>query len=251
MKRTQHRALLLGSVSFLSLCAVQATPRKVQPTKQQAKRVETLKRGGKLGEVLSDGNWKFQVLALDALDSFKLKNKADIPNSLAGAAEWNAADRVLTAKPGYRLIVLLCRVTNNQNTGRRLWTSPSDEKLRTALIDTAGESHRPIAFDYPGAPVQTPPFPPRTMQTFPVVFGVKQEVKPRELVFTLKHNDYFVKGNDVRVTLAWAKKPLAATASNNTSTQKIPITPATATETPTDESQTEIAEPGDVKNTSR
>ncbi|MDQ3813268.1 MAG: copper amine oxidase N-terminal domain-containing protein [Armatimonadota bacterium] len=156
---------------------------------------------GKVGDVLFDGKWRFQVLKVEMPESYTIKSGSEPSSNLYASSEWNRDTRTLTPKPNFKLVVLQCRVTNGQNSKQTLWTAPSDDKLRTSITDMNGGSYPPMAYDYPGGPNQTQPLVPGAIITFPVVFGVPADARLKDLIFTLKNNDYFEKGNDVRVSL--------------------------------------------------
>jgi len=157
---------------------------------------------GKIGDVLFDGRWRFQVLEVKEVESYTMK--APTVEPLSGAWDlltWDRATQVMRSKPGYKLIHVQCRVTNGQKEKKTLWTAPSDETVRTALTDMNGGSHVPAAYDYPGAAIQTKPLLPGEILNFPLLFSVPQDTKLKDLVFTLKNNNWQERGNDVRVSL--------------------------------------------------
>lgn len=143
---------------------------------------------GKIGDVLFDGKWRFQVLSVQTPDSFAMKTQAE-PYGQYEGTKFNGATRVFTPQPGYKLVIIQCRVTNGQNTKQTLWTALGDKDTRTALADTQGGSHPPVAYDFEGAPIQTQPLVPGAIITFPVVFSVPQATQVKDLIFTLKNND--------------------------------------------------------------
>jgi hypothetical protein len=155
---------------------------------------------GKIGDVLFDGQWRFQVLKMETLDSFTMKSDADTYDS-AGLSRLNRDTHVLQPKSGYKLIVLQCRLTNGRNIKRPLWTAISDDKMNTALTDMDGGSHPPVAYDFNGAPTQTTPLLPGAMMTFPIIFSVPADIRLKDLVFTLRANDAGGVYNNVRVSL--------------------------------------------------
>jgi hypothetical protein len=157
---------------------------------------------GKIGEALSDGRWRFQVLGVRTPDSYTLKTGAE-PYGYADVSVFDAAGRTITPKAGYRLVVIECRATNEQKSQERLWVSASDAaNVRTALTDAAGSSHAPVAYDFEGGPVQTKPLRPGEAITFPVVFSVPKGAEPKELIFTLAANGERESSRDARVLLA-------------------------------------------------
>ena len=158
---------------------------------------------GKVGDVLFDGQWRFQVLEVKAMDSYSIKSPGVMPAS--GADEllhWNRDTNVISAVPNYRLILFRCRVTNGQKTKETLWTAPTDKDVHTALADTEGGSHVPAAYDYLGAATQTKPMLPGQVLTFPLLFSVPRETQLKDLIFTLRSNSAGSRSNDVRVSLA-------------------------------------------------
>lgn len=158
---------------------------------------------GKVGDVLFDGKWRFQVREVKAVDSYTIK--APTVEPLTGAWDlisWDRATQVMRSKPGYKLILFQCRVTNGQKEKKTLWTAPNDEKIHTALADMEGGAHVPAAYDYPGAAIQTKPLLPGQVLNFALLFSVPQDTRLKDLIFTLKNNEYATKGNDVRVSLS-------------------------------------------------
>jgi hypothetical protein len=121
-----------------------------------------------------------------------------------GLTSLNRTTHALSPKAGYKLAVLQCRVTNGQNSRQTLWTAINDQLMHTALADTQGASHVPVAYDYEGGPNQTHPLLPGAMITFPVVFSVPQDTVLKDLVFTLRANGDDTH-NDVRVSLTGGK----------------------------------------------
>lgn len=154
---------------------------------------------GKIGDVLFDGKWRFQVLKMENLASYTMKSDSDTYDS-AGLSHLDMTTHILLPRRGSHLVVLQCRVTNGQNSRQQLWTAISDEKMNTALTDMDGGSHPPVAYDYNGAPTQTTPLIPGAIMTFPIIFSVPDDARLKDLVFTLHANgsDSY---NNVRVTL--------------------------------------------------
>ena len=160
---------------------------------------------GKVGDVLFDGKWRFQVLEVKTVGEYTIKAPTTEPASNAGdLILWDSVSRVVSARPNYQLVLFRCRVTNGQKTKQTLWTSTSDAGLHTALTDTQGGSHIPAAYDYAGAPTQTKPMLPGEILTFSLLFSVPQGTQQKDLIFSLKNNDWQAKPTDVRVSLAGA-----------------------------------------------
>jgi hypothetical protein len=154
---------------------------------------------GKIGDVLFDGHWRFQVISVTSPGSYVMKTPSDSYDN-ANLSTFDYKNRELRPAEGYRLVVVQCRATNGQNQKFPLWTAISDDKMNTALTDTDGGSHPPIAYDYEGSPTQTRALIPGAAITFPILFVVSQDTKIKDLVFTLHSNGNDVY-NDVRVSL--------------------------------------------------
>lgn len=155
---------------------------------------------GKIGDVLYDGKWRFQVLGVEKPDSFKMRTDS-YPYDSYSVSTYDRDSRTMRPKDGYNLIIIKVRVTNTQKVPQTLWTAISDKALRTALTNTDGESFPPLAYDYEGAPTVTKAMLPGSSMTFPIIFGIRNDAVLKDLVFTLKNNDSFAKGSDARVSL--------------------------------------------------
>jgi hypothetical protein len=155
---------------------------------------------GEVGDVLFDGRWRFQVLALQTPDSYTMKTPSVEPSSHPrDIIDFNRATRVLSPKTGYKLVVLQCRMTNGQKSTQTFWLAQRDGN--NALADSQGESHAPVGFDLEGAPIQSKPLLPGAKTDFSILFSVPENTQVKDLVFTLRNNDSSQKGNDVRVSL--------------------------------------------------
>lgn len=155
---------------------------------------------GKIGDVLYDGKWRFQVISMQTPEMFQMRTDAS-PYDHYSVSTYDTDTRTFRPKDGYKLVVFKIRVTNTAKVPQTLWTAISDKALRTALTDTEGESHPPLDHDYEGGPTVTKPLLPGSSLTFSTIFGVREETVLKDLVFTLKNNDYSNKGNDARVSL--------------------------------------------------
>lgn len=155
---------------------------------------------GKIGDVLFDGKWRLQVLNMEQPASFTMRTDSQ-PYDNSSVSTYDPTTRVFTPKPGYKLVVIQCRVTNGQKTKQTLWTSISDRGMNTALTDMAGGSHPPLAHDYEGGPNVTKPLLPGAKISFPIIFSVPENTQLKDLIFSLKNNDYSQKPNDARVSL--------------------------------------------------
>lgn len=155
---------------------------------------------GKIGDVLFDGKWRFQVESAETPDSYTLKTEAE-PYDYSGLSTFDRPKRLVRPRAGNILVVLQCRVTNGVKEKRTLWTSISDERIRTALTDRDGSSHAPIIYDFDGGPIQSKWLTPGGTLRFALLFSVPQGTVLKDLIFTLKNNQTDDKGNDVRVAL--------------------------------------------------
>lgn len=155
---------------------------------------------GKIGDVLFDGKWRFQVLSVASPESFQMRTDAS-PYDHYDASTYDQKTRIFRPKAGYKLVIISVRVTNGQKTTQTLWTAISDKAMRTALTDTSGSSHAPLDYDYEGGPNVTKPILPGAGMTFPIIFSVPTDATLKDLVFTLKNNESFTKGSDARVSL--------------------------------------------------
>ncbi len=164
------------------------------------KQVGTL--SGKVGDVLFDGKWRFQVMSMGNPTSYAIKSPNVEPSGGASdLVEWDRTTQTMRAVAGYHLVQFGCRVTNGQKTQQRLWTAPNDAGIHTALTDQSGGAHVPAAYDYPGAAIQTKPMLPGQIVTFNLLFSVPDDARLKDLIFSLKNNDAFAKPTDVRVSL--------------------------------------------------
>jgi hypothetical protein len=155
---------------------------------------------GKVGDVLFDGKWRFQALSVNPVDSYRMKN-----NTTTDYAVYNSVaeleNGVFRPKNNFKLIAINCRITNGRNAVAAFWTYNND--TRTALADTSGESHPPIAYDMnQGQPFQSKPLLPGAKTDFTVLFSVPQSTRLKDLVFTLRTISNSDKGNDARVSLS-------------------------------------------------
>jgi hypothetical protein len=165
---------------------------------------------GKIGDVISNGQWRFQVTSMQTPESFAMKTDAE-PYDYKNLANFDLTKRVFTSKTGYTLVVFQCRATNAQKSLKRLWVAVSDSaNIRTALTDMVGGSHAPIGYDFEGGPIQTKPLQSGEAITFAVIFSLPQDAQVKELLFTLAANGEREHSKDVRVSLAEspAKPPI-------------------------------------------
>ncbi len=154
---------------------------------------------GKVGDVLFDGKWRFQVIKMETPESYTMTTDADTYDS-AGLVSLDRTTHVVRANRGKKLVVLYCRVVNGVKEKRTLWTAISDERVHTALTDNEGSSYAPVAYDFDGAPTQSKWLLPGAAMSFPVIFSVPEGTQLKDLVFTLKNNQTDDPPVDVRVS---------------------------------------------------
>ncbi|MCA1597311.1 MAG: DUF4352 domain-containing protein [Chloroflexi bacterium] len=176
-----------------------------------ANQVEGL-RQGKIGDVLFDGRWRFQVLSVEMPDSYTMKTAGDTPSSWPrDIIEFDTPTQVLRAKPGYKLVVVNCRMRNGQKTSQTFWLAElPGNNVNTAITDKNGQSYAPVGFDLRGGPNQSGQMLPGAKEEFPILFSVPKDAEVRDLIFTLKNNGEG-EPHDVRVSLTGAA-PAAAPA---------------------------------------
>jgi hypothetical protein len=157
---------------------------------------------GKIGEVISDGQWRLQVVSVQTPETYAMKTDAE-PYQYKDLSNFDVTKRIFTPKPGYKLVVFQCRVTNAQKSPKRLWVAVSDSaNVRTALTDVGGISHTPIGYDFEGGPIQTKPLRPNETISFAVIFTVPQDAQLKILLFTLAANGEREQGKDAHISLA-------------------------------------------------
>jgi hypothetical protein len=156
---------------------------------------------GKIGDLISDSQWRFQVLNVQTAESYAMKTDAE-PYDYKTLAGFDLTKRIFSSKSGYKLVVFECHATNRQKSQKRLWVAVSDSaNVRTALSDMGGSSYVPIGYDFEGGPVQTKPLQPGETITFAVIFSVPQDAQLKELLFTLAANGEREQSKDVRISL--------------------------------------------------
>ena len=217
IKRLQQTAAValiavLGASAMLSSASVEAKAAKAKSKPAPAKKAKPKQTpgganqveglNGKIGQMLFDGKWRFQVQDVSQVDTYKLK----VPSSeqdyakYHDVAEEDLDTHTFTPKEGYTFIAVQCLVKNGQNKVQQLDAYLNDPK--TGLADDQGNSYPPIIYDMhsKGAWV-TKPLLPGSQATMTVLFAVPTGTKPKDLVFTLK-NWSDSKGHDARVSLA-------------------------------------------------
>jgi hypothetical protein len=157
---------------------------------------------GKIGDMLWDGKWRFQVISMETAEKYEAARQADIQadySIYSPVADWDA-QRTITPKEGNTLVVFRCLAKNGVPTPRALYCVPAF--TRTALTDMDGVSYPPIAYDMPGSVFQSRTVTQGGTLRFAVLFAVPKEAKLKDLIFTLRTIEGGLKdGNDVRVSL--------------------------------------------------
>jgi hypothetical protein len=161
---------------------------------------------GKVGDVLFDGHWRFQVQSVTTPTAYTMKTAGE-PYDNHDLSTFDRPNRVIKPTRGNSLVVLQCRATNGVNANRTLWTAISDDRIHTALASADGSSFPPIAYDFDGGPIQSKSLVPGAALNFAVLFSVPEGTQIKDLIFSLKNNQGDEKANDVRVTLTPEKAP--------------------------------------------
>lgn len=172
-----------------------AQPPMTAPSTDEDEKSASGKLQGKVGEELSDGKWRFKVLAFRPVPSYTMKRTTEADYAAYHElAEFN--DTTFRPKTGNTLLVFECRVKNEMKEKQSLWHFNTN----TAVQTHQKESYPPIAFDMRGGMTQSTSLLPQTQQDFALVFALPQDSKPAELVFTLKTIDD-KEGADLHVSL--------------------------------------------------
>jgi hypothetical protein len=152
---------------------------------------------GKVGDVLFDGKWRFQVLSVNTVDSYTMQHHATNDyGTYHDVVDFE--DKVVRPKEGRNLIAIKCRVTNGRNSTQSLWVYNND--THTALADSQGESYPPAIYDLEETgSFDSKKLLPGAKLDFTVLFSVPEGTHLKDLVFTLR--TLSDKGSDVRVTL--------------------------------------------------
>ena len=149
---------------------------------------------GKVGDVLFDGFWRFQVQSVELADFYAVKKN---PDNLT----YDRSKGGPYAKSGFKLVAIHCRMTNGQKSVQTFWLAPvSGRAINNALTDTEGESYPPEGFDIDGSTSQSKPLLPGAKTDFVILFSVPEGTQLKDLVFTLQNNNSRP-GHDVRVSL--------------------------------------------------
>lgn len=207
------------AVSAIAACPVYAQsgqgkpatkPAKPKPIPGGANQVSGL--NGKLGDMLWDGRWRFQVQEIKEVSTYTLT----VPNSQQDYARYHTVahgdptTHVYTPKEGNTFIVLKCLARNGQKTVQQLdFYSP---EIKTALTDDQSNSYQPIVYDMQSDGAwTTKKLLPGSAVTMTILFAVPPGTKPKDLVFSLK-NWSDKKVNNLRIALPAAAVPPPAPA---------------------------------------
>lgn len=154
---------------------------------------------GKVGDVLFDGKWRFQVLSVENVGTYHMKYKATSDYAIYHNVA-SLDDKTFSPAEGRKLIAIKCRLTNGRNAMAALWIVNSD--TRTAIADMNGESYPPIAYDLDeSGPFQSKSLVPGAKTDFTVLFSIPDGTALKDLIFTLRTINGTDKGNDARVSL--------------------------------------------------
>lgn len=157
---------------------------------------------GKVGTLLFDGHWRFQVLAVNPpapTYTLKVSNAEEDYAKYHDLADFDEATRTFTAKDGDVLIAVDCLAKNGQAKMEQLdWYS---DQQNTALTDNRSNSYTPIAIDMMSKGIWvTKNLLQGSSEKLTMVFAVPTGTTPQDLVVTLKNwEDH--KGRDVRIHL--------------------------------------------------
>ena len=155
---------------------------------------------GKVGDTLFDGQWRFKVDSVEMPNTYAAK-------FLEGSNDLNVdpATRVVSARTGYRIVAVHCRMTNGQKSMQTFWFAQASEMhINNSLTDNNGESYPPANFDLEGdSNDQSKSLLPGAKTDFVILFSVPTTIQRqdlKDLVFTLRNNGSGP-ANDVRVSL--------------------------------------------------
>jgi len=237
MRFSQDRscAMMAAALTFtaLSPSILGATPAKAQADKGKGTQKpgvtkpkvipgganQVMGLNGKIGDILWDGRWRFQVQEVKEVSAYTLNvptSQQDYGRFVSYASE-DLATYSYTPKPGYTLIAVKCLAKNGQKTVQQLHCYPPD--LKTALTDDQGNSYPPIVYDMQSDGAWTTKrLLPGSSVTMTVLFAVPPGTKLKDLVFSLKNWDD-KKVTNLRISLALAAVAAPATGPAAATTQ--------------------------------
>ena len=205
MPQTACRLAIVMAAGLFAAAPCLAKPAKPHTTRPAtppggANQVQGL--NGKIGDVLFDGHWRFQVLSLDPVSTYTLT----VPSSEQDYAKFHDAatldndTHTFTPKEGYTFFAVKCHVKNGQKSTQQIDGYFNDPK--TALTDDKENSYPPIVYDMVSKSLWTTrELLPGSGEDLTLLFAVPTGTTPKDLVFTLKnYSDHAV--HNVRVSLA-------------------------------------------------
>jgi hypothetical protein len=188
-----------------------ATKTKPKPTATPGGANQVSGLTGKVGDMLWDGRWRFQVQEVKETPSYKLNfpsSQQDYGRFGTFASE-DHSTRSFTPKPGYTLIAVKCLAKNGQKTVQQLDCYPPN--LMTALTDDQGNSYPPIVYDMQTEGAwTTKKLLPGSSAPMTILFAVPPGTKLKDLVFSLKN------WSDRKVTNLRIALPATASAASPT-----------------------------------
>jgi hypothetical protein len=160
---------------------------------------------GKLGEVVFNGKWRFQVTKIDTLTSpWSSQKKLMIDHGVVSSvAEYNHESDfskvTFTPKKGQKFVLVHCIAKNAiPNEKQALWFASTD--IMTSVTDGDGSAYPVLVLDIaaPSGP-QSPTLLPGAKLEFDALFAIPEGAIVKEMIFTLRTiND---KGSNVRIAL--------------------------------------------------
>lgn len=188
-------AALLATVPVSAQAQGATKPAKTPPKNKKAKPKpipgganQVKGMNGKVGDMLFDGRWRFQVREVLPVNTYTLtvpSSQQDYGRFRDFASE-DLATHTFTPAAGYTFIAVKCLVKNGQNKMQQLDCYPPD--LKTALADDQGSSHPPIVYDMQSKGAWTAkPLLPGAAQPMTVLFAVPTNTRLKDLVFSLKN----------------------------------------------------------------
>ena len=206
MSQTAFKLAIVMAAGFCAVAPCLAKTAKPHPARPHpamppggANQVQGL--NGKIGDVLFDGYWRFQVLSLEPVSTYTLT----VPSSeqdfarYHDTAELDPNTHTFTPKAGYTFFTVKCHVKNGQNRKEQLDGYLDDPK--TALTDDKENSYPPVAYDMMSkGEWVTRELLPGSGEDLTLLFTVPIGTTPKDLVFTLKNWSKHT-GHNVRVSL--------------------------------------------------
>jgi len=195
-------AIVMAAGLSAAPCLAKPHPARTKPATPPGGANQVQGLTGKIGEVLFDGHWRFQVLAIDPVSTYTLTVPSSVQDyaKFHDAAELDNTTHTFTPKEGYTFFAVKCHVKNGQNATQQIDGYFNDPK--TALTDDKENSYPPIAYDMVSKSLWTTrELLPGSGEDLTLLFAVPTGTTPKDLVFTLKnYSDHAAR--NVRVSLA-------------------------------------------------